>query len=146
MSLSPEHAAIRAITEAAQARLADIQTAREDFEPDDVVAGIARRRPTPRRSGSWYFDAPSRASSLAALTDRSSNDVVTDVETLLDIFTRAGFDRPEIVDLSPSSLPIAVVCAIVPGLETAMVGGAIGPTIAAILDVTRDLPPHVRVC
>ncbi len=146
MSLAPEHAAIRALTEAVQARLIDIQTAREDLAPDDVVDGAVVRRRTPKRAGAWYYDAPARASSLGALVDRSSRDLATDVARLVAVIADAGFEAPAIVDLSPAELPIAVVRVIAPGLETAMVDGAIGSTIAGILDVTRALAPDLLAC
>jgi ribosomal protein S12 methylthiotransferase accessory factor len=146
MSLTPEHAAVRAITEAVQARLIDIQTAREDLAPDDVVAGVVVRRRTPPRTGAWYYDAPARGSSLNALVDRASCDVATDVATLFALIADAGFEEPAIVDLSPAELPIAVVRVVAPGLETAMVDGAIGPTIAGILDVTRALSTDLLAC
>jgi ribosomal protein S12 methylthiotransferase accessory factor len=140
-SLAPEHAAIRAITEAAQGRLSDIHAAREDLvaADDPRAANNRHRRTTALPAGCWFYDAPARRSTLSALTDRSGTDVAADVRALLDALRGAGCTRAAIIDLSPATLPIFVVRAIVPGLETAMVDGAIGTVIAAILDTTRPL-------
>src|SRR5262249_38511231 len=77
-SWSPVHAAVRAITEAAQSRIADIQGARENIlRPGDPVSrftGHTRRRRVPPY-GRWYFDGPANPLELAALPDRSSDDL-----------------------------------------------------------------------
>jgi ribosomal protein S12 methylthiotransferase accessory factor len=138
-SLSPRHAAMRAMTEAAQGRLADIHAVREDLVHAVGDGDDRHRRRTAVPSGTWYFDAPARASSLDRVTDRASGDVATDVDTVLRALRAAGFRRAAIVDVSPPDLPIAVVRAVVPGLESSIVDGTIGPLIARILDVSCDL-------
>jgi ribosomal protein S12 methylthiotransferase accessory factor len=142
-SLTPEHAAIRAITEVAQGRLADIQAAREDLSAaDDPTANDPHhQRVTSLPVGTWYFNAPARQATLPMLVDRGSDSISADVRTLLDILRSAGRRSAAIIDLSPATLPIAVVRAIVSDMETAIIDGAIGPTIATILDVTRSIKP-----
>jgi ribosomal protein S12 methylthiotransferase accessory factor len=135
-SWSPEHAAVRAITEAVQSRLVDIQGAREDAlrasDPPSLF-GDHGRRPTQIPRGRWYFDAPAPAAALAALPDRASSDLVQDLCALIDALRDAGINRAVVVDLTRTNSPVSVVRAIVPDLESALVDRRIGPTIRGIL-------------
>ena len=128
-ALSPAHALTRALTEAVQSRVVDIQAAREDILLPDEPAGImgthARRLrvlPTQR----WYYDVPSDSVALAKLPDRSSHDLALDLRATLQALRDYGFPSVIAVDLSPRDLPIAVVRAIVPGLETYVFTGHLG--------------------
>jgi len=142
-SWSPEHAAIRAITEAAQSRATDCQAAREDIlRPNDPrpLHGDRHRRKTGVPAGRWYYDAPTLTRTLGSFEDFACDDVANDVRRIIALFRDAQLGRLAIVDLSPPDLPVHVVRAIAPGLETAMLDERIGPTISAILDLNRTLP------
>lgn len=118
-SLSPEHAAIRALTEAAQSRASDFLGAREDLYRHDArdvpEYGIRRRSASPR--GRWFYDVPAERRALTSFADRSSSDVGTDVELLVSALQQTDAGRVVIVDLSPPNVPFHVVRAIAPRLE-----------------------------
>lgn len=129
-SLSPAHAAIRAVTEAAQSRLTDIHGAREDA----LRAGDARSHPrehTRRLSkppkDRWFYDLPVRAIDLDSIPDASTNDLGDDLRRVLSALALFGASSATIVDLAPPDLGVNVVRAIVPELETTCLDGRIGP-------------------
>ncbi len=132
-SLSPAHAVIRAITEAAQSRLTDIQGARED---------AARLTALPKNR--WFYDLPVPRVDLAAMRDDSSDDLALDLRTVISALDRSGVSCVTIVDLSPPDVPVAVVRAIVPELETTCVDGRIGAQARAALNpfATHPLTPR----
>jgi ribosomal protein S12 methylthiotransferase accessory factor len=135
-SWSPEHAAVRALTEAVQSRVVDIQGAREDIQPaagPDIGFGDHGRRANARPAGRWFYDAPSPAVALGDLPDRASPDLAADLAALIDALRASDIDRAVIVDLAPPEAGLAVVRAIVPRLESYLVDGRIGPTIRSIL-------------
>jgi ribosomal protein S12 methylthiotransferase accessory factor len=139
-ALSPAHALTRAITEAVQSRVVDIQAAREDILRPDEPAGMmgthARRlRAVP--SGQWYYDVPSDRITLASLPDRATDDLADDLRKLLDALRDYDVPSVIIVDISPPDLPISVVRAIVPGLETYAFSGHLGPRARAELNPFR---------
>jgi YcaO-like protein with predicted kinase domain len=135
-SWSPEHAAARALTEAVQSRLVDIQGAREDIQPStgpDIGFGDHGRRANALPTGRWFYDAPSPVSALRDLPDRSTNDLGRDLALLIEALRLEGVDRAVIVDLAPNDTECCVVRAIVPRLESYLVDERIGPTIRSIL-------------
>ncbi len=137
-SWSPAHATLRALTEAVQSRLTDVQGAREDIlRADD-------RRPTRFHShsrriaklpkGRWHFDGPVTGSTtLQEIADRSTSDLASDVRRLLDALRDSHVRRAVIVDISPPGIDIAVVRAIVPDLESMIADRRRGRTIEVIL-------------
>ncbi len=128
-ALSPAHAITRAITEAVQSRVVDIQAAREDILRPHEEAGIMgahARRNNELPAGRWYFDLPAPQRRFAGIADRTSDDLARDLRSVLDGLRDYGLKSVVVVDISPPDLPIAVVRAIVPGLETLMVTGRIG--------------------
>jgi len=136
-ALSPAHALTRALTEALQSRVVDIQAAREDMlradEPKGMMGEHARRlREVPKDR--WYLDVPAQRVTLGDLTDRSTNDIAADVRITLDALRAYGIPRVVAVDLSPPDLPISVVRAIVPGLETFMFTNVLGKRARALLN------------
>ncbi len=140
-SWSPEHAAVRALSEAVQSRLVDIQGAREDVQPADgpeTGFGDHGRRSTRLPTGRWFYDAPSPVVAFADLDDRSSRDLRLDLTTLIDALRSTGVDRAVVVDIAPRDAGIAVVRAIVPKLESYMVDGRVGPALRAILGRHAD--------
>jgi ribosomal protein S12 methylthiotransferase accessory factor len=107
--LSPEVAASRALTEAAQGRLGLIHASRED-----VTALYVERFPgwmldmfAPRPGGANWRD----------LEDRSSDDLRVDLDRVLGELQHAGMEHVFRVDMTRPELDIAVVRVIVPGLS-----------------------------
>jgi ribosomal protein S12 methylthiotransferase accessory factor len=103
----------RAVTEAAQSRLTLIAGARDDLaradyddEPDALATALDRWEET---------RAVRRFGDIASLNAATVSSAVAEVVARL---RRAGLDRIFIVDLSLPGRGIAVVRAIVPGLET----------------------------
>ncbi len=136
-SLSPAHALTRAITEAVQSRVVDIQGAREDLLREGETAGIMgdhARRLAAIPTKQWYYRAAERHLALRDIEDRSTRDLARDLEVTIDALSRYGVGCVIVVDLSPPELPIAVVRAIVPGLETFMFTGYAGARLRAELN------------
>lgn len=124
----PADAAVRAITEAMQARVADTQAARENI----LRAGDERgsfsehtRRGRAPAYGRWYFDGPTSPVDLGALEDSSGPDIAGETRRLIAAVKRLAA-RIVVVDLSPPDGGYAVVRAIVPELETTLIDGRIG--------------------
>ncbi len=134
-SWSPADAAVQAITEAMQARVADNHATRESIlrfeDPAGAFANNTRRRlGLPR--GRWYFDAPADGIALGELPDRSGaidDELARMVRSIGDFAKRIA-----IVDLAPGERSFSVVRAIVPELETTLVDGKIGPIARAIIE------------
>ena len=128
-SLSPRHAAERALTESVQSRVVDIQAAREDIlregDPDGAMGAHARRRMTLPK-GRWYFDLPSETVHLSDIPDAMSDDLARDVRALVDALRAYGIRQIAVVDLTPAGSPVAVVRVIVPEAETTTIDGRIG--------------------
>ena len=137
-SLSAEHAAVRAITEAVQCRVGDIQGAREDLlRPDDPSNGGIEhaRRPHALPAGAWFYDAPARDTiDFASLTDRSTNDLAEDLRRAVESLRGIGVSAVVAVDLTPGESDFSVVRTIVPELETLVVDGRFGKRTSQILN------------
>jgi ribosomal protein S12 methylthiotransferase accessory factor len=109
--LSPEVAATRAITEAAQSRLTYIHGAREDLHEQSYSSD---------RAQAVLFAVFDRLEGTAAwgdLEDRASDDLSKDYQYVVDSLVRAGRRRIYRVDLTRSPFQIPVVKVLVPGLE-----------------------------
>ena len=136
-ALSPAHALTRALTEALQSRVVDIQAAREDMlradEPKGIMGDHARRLGEAPK-GRWYLDLPAERITLADLPDRSSDDLAADLRATLVALRDYGIPSVIAVDLSPPDLPISVVRAIVPGLESFMIDGVMRARARALLN------------
>ena len=117
-SLSPIHAILRAITEAAQSRLTDIQGARED---------IARSGELPQ--GRWYVDAPAQPIGLDELCDRASSDILEDIQHTVNVLVEIGVRTIGVVDLTPPDMACAIVRVVVPELSSVLVDGRVGPIV-----------------
>lgn len=136
-ALSPAHALTRALTEAVQSRVVDIQGAREDILRPGETAGIMgdhARRLTTLPSGRWYFDMPGPQIGLGDVPDLASPDLAVDCRRVVDALRRMNVSVVGVVDLSPRDLPVNVVRAIVPELETFLVTGHLGPHGRAALN------------
>jgi ribosomal protein S12 methylthiotransferase accessory factor len=137
-SLSPEHAALRAITEAVQCRVADMQAAREDMlRPDDPPHGVVEhaRRSHTLPTGAWFYDAPARETiDFASLPDRSSPDLADDLRAVLEALREIGVSAVVAVDMTPGETEFSVVRTVVPELETLMIDGRFGKWTSKILN------------
>jgi ribosomal protein S12 methylthiotransferase accessory factor len=136
-SLSPAHAAIRAVTEAAQSRLTDIHGARDDAlragdAPTHAIQHTRRLSKAPKNV--WFYDLPAYAVDLESIADSSSNDLAEDVRRILSALAQLGASSATIIELSPPDLPVKVVRAIVPELETTCIDGRIGPNAREALN------------
>jgi ribosomal protein S12 methylthiotransferase accessory factor len=137
-SWSPVHAAIRAITEAAQARATEIQGAREDIkrahDGTPVLPFEHGRRPDGFPSGGrWYFDGPAGRTTMAQLPDRSTPDLAADLRRALDALRAFGEKCVAYVDLTPPGVPIAVARVVAPHLERTLIDGSISGRMAGLL-------------
>jgi ribosomal protein S12 methylthiotransferase accessory factor len=134
-SWSPVTAVIRAITEAAQARAADVQAAREnilraDDPPSDFTLNTRRRISLPH--GRWYFDAPTTPVRLDDFADESSGSLSGDLHALVQAVATVA-SHIAIVDLSPPGGTFFVVRAIVAELETLLIDGRVGSIARSII-------------
>lgn len=139
-SLSPAHAATRALTEAVQSRIVDIQGAREDIvREDDPKTKLLdhARRTSSLPYGRWYFDAPARPIRLDAIEDRASDDLAADLRLVIETLRRSNAGPIAVVDLSPADLPLHVVRVVAPGLESFVVDGRIGAGMKKLLNPFR---------
>jgi ribosomal protein S12 methylthiotransferase accessory factor len=136
-SLSPAHALTRALTEAVQSRVTDIQAAREDIlranEPAGETGSHARRI-TSLPTDQWYYTQSQSSVAIGELADRSSDDLAEDLRRTLRALRTYGIASAVAVDLSPVDLPMSVVRAIVPGLEAFTITGHAGPRVRAELN------------
>jgi ribosomal protein S12 methylthiotransferase accessory factor len=139
-ALSPAHALTRALTEAVQSRVVDIQAAREDIQRADGTdesMGTHARRISEMPKGQWYYDVPSERISFSQLKDRTGGDLALDLRTTLEALRDYGASSVIAVDLSPGDLPISVVRTIVPDLEDYVVSGHLGARARAELNPFR---------
>jgi ribosomal protein S12 methylthiotransferase accessory factor len=108
--LNPTVAALRSITEAAQARLTFIHGAREDLTPEAYeFSGVHERL----RS---FFEAQRGDLAWSAIVDRSSGDLAQDLRTVLGDLQTAGHGDVYRVDLTNPRFGIPVVKMFVPGM------------------------------
>jgi ribosomal protein S12 methylthiotransferase accessory factor YcaO len=114
-------ALMRAITELAQTRAANIQGARDDLkriqykDTDEIY-----KRKWPFMPSS-YLTGQNRQHNIINFRDIKTyvnNDILSDINLILSILREAGITRVIIVELTNPKIGIPVVRAIVPGLET----------------------------
>ena len=136
-SLSPAHALTRALTEAVQSRTVDIQGSREDIlregEDSSIYTNHARRCGE-LPLGRWYFDLPALPVQFSQLADRSSCDILGDLQTVVESLEALGAPRVVAIDLTRGQLPVSVVRVVVPSLEKTAIDGTIGPRAAALFN------------
>ncbi|KIC21445.1 hypothetical protein RA20_04640 [Leisingera sp. ANG-Vp] len=107
-------ALLRAVTEAAQTRLTYISGARDDLDPDEFTTEAVASR-AQYAHGLIRGGVP--AGSFQDCPDFSSPSFDEDLDWLLNRLKSAGMDQALIVDLSRDGIGIAVVRAVIPGLE-----------------------------
>ncbi|HWH00065.1 MAG TPA: YcaO-like family protein [Pilimelia sp.] len=116
-----EVAVVRAITEAAQSRVVDMQAMREDISlPDEDVPrwALHTKRSSRFNPQAWAHKTSSRTIRFADLPHHPSADIITDLNLMLDRLRERGLTQVLVVDLSPPEIPASVVRVIVPGLES----------------------------
>lgn len=116
-----EVAVVRAITEAAQSRVVDMQAMREDISlPDEDVPrwALHTKRSSRFNPQAWAHKVSSRTIRFDELPDHPSADIMADLRLMLDRLRARGLDQVLVVDLSPPEIPASVVRVIVPGLES----------------------------
>jgi len=114
-------AMIRALTECAQSRAVDIQGMREDISmPGEKVPKHLEHvhRPNTINTSGWWWEPTDVLTTVSEVPSRPSDDVTDDLRLLLDRLVAGGLDRAIVVDLSPPTVPAAVVRVIVPGMES----------------------------
>ena len=107
-----EIALLRALTEVAQSRAADIQGSRED-----LTYWRARSVDSGRPGGNWPAGPARSTIDFAAVPVFRSADIRHDIEWMMARLRDAGLDRVLVADLTSPALGLPVVRVIVPGLE-----------------------------
>ena len=110
--LQPERALMRAITEAVQSHTGSVLGARDTFEED----GVEPERPAMmlRRAALLYPDQLKAFPS----TSYASEDLLSDLNTVLARLAQAGLTRCVVVDLTQAELQVPVVRIVIPGLAS----------------------------
>jgi len=136
-SWSPAHAAIRAITEAVQVRVTDIQGAREDIKRSEDVPlhdfEHGRRPGSFPTGGRWYYDAPAAPVRLTDLQIKGRGSLAADIAQMLAVLRDWGETCVACVDLTPPDIPLCVVRIVGPHLERTLVDGTISSRSRAFL-------------
>ncbi len=112
--LDPKIAAMRALTEAAQSRVIQIQGAREDTTREKMVRAIGYDK-IRESNRFWFMDAKEKIR-LSEITDASCKRPVENIKKTLE-FLKTSADQVIVVDLSRAEIPVPAVRVIVPGLE-----------------------------
>ncbi|HXG06186.1 MAG TPA: YcaO-like family protein, partial [Nitrososphaera sp.] len=105
-------ALLRAITEVAQTRAANIQGARDDLRK----IKYSEQNTDDRRA--WQFITSSRKIKFSEVRTFFNEDILDDIKLILSRLQAVGLNQVIIVDLTNPDIGIPVVRAIVPGLET----------------------------
>lgn len=126
-SWSPTHAAVRAITEAAQSRTVNFQAAREDISRAE--------RPNPAfphgvriarlAEGAWPIDGPAATATLSSIPDLSKDDLRDEFAAAIDALKAIGIDKIYLSTFPVKHDSISVVRVVIPQLETYVVDGRI---------------------
>jgi thioglycine synthase len=114
-------ALIRAITELAQGRAANMQGARDDLrktavpfqEKDDAL------------NKRWQFKESKNKIQFSKIKTHVNENILDDIKLILEHLRQAGLKKAIIVDLTNKNIGIPVVRAIVPGLEIFTVAGSV---------------------
>jgi ribosomal protein S12 methylthiotransferase accessory factor YcaO len=105
-------ALLRAITEVAQTRAANIQGARDDLRK------IKYNQENTDDRRAWQFMPSTKKIKFQEVQTFFNEDIIDDINLILLKLKRVGVNQAIIVDLTNQDIGIPVVRAIVPGLET----------------------------
>ncbi len=114
-------ALMRAITELAQTRAANIQGARDDLKRihyKDKIEIYKRKWPFMPSSYLTGKNQHHNIINFRNIKTYVNNDILNDINLILSVLKEAGIKRAIIVELTNPKIGIPVVRAIVPGLET----------------------------
>ena len=116
-----EVAALRALSEAAQSRVVDIQAMREDISlPDEDVPKymLHIKRSSAFNPQAWAYRRTDNTVDFSTLESFPSEDIICDLNLMIGALQRTGISKVVVVDLSPPWLPVSVVRVIIPGIES----------------------------
>ena len=111
--LKPEIAVARAITEAAQSRVVQIQGAREDTDREGFIRSIGYDRM--KRLNKFWFEEGEKIS-LSEVQDLSRKSPAENIDVILEKLKGLA-ERALVVDLSREEVNVPVVRVIIPGFE-----------------------------
>ncbi|MCV2891229.1 YcaO-like family protein [Ruegeria aquimaris] len=112
----------RAITEAVQSRLTYIAGARDDLFRDDYASIQTARN---RRGWLSWLESKGPMMNFRRVPSWASDAVSFDLEAMLDMLVRHGFDQVAWVDLTLDRIGIPVVKVVVPGLVEPTIGNEV---------------------
>ncbi len=113
-------AVIRALTELAQSRAADIQGVREDLLPAGIAVHPAERkmqRVQKIQPNRWMLQQSGIERPIGEMPSAENEDILEDIRLVLSRLERHGIERVVVVDLSEPDGIFSVVRVLVPGLE-----------------------------
>ena len=135
-----EIALLRALTEAAQSRAADIQGSRED-----LTYWRARSAGSPPANDNWLEGSFGRLVDFESVPVFRSAAIRDDIDWMIARLGAAGLDRVLVVDLTSPALGLPVVRVIVPGLEVMSVDPwRIGKRVEAACAAAGGIVPRFR--
>jgi len=105
-------ALLRAITEVAQTRAANIQGARDDLRK------IKYNHENTDDRRAWQFMPSTRKIKFTEIQTFFNEDIIDDINLILSRLKNVGLSQVIIVDLTNQDIGVPVIRAIVPGLET----------------------------
>ncbi|HEY3361561.1 MAG TPA: YcaO-related McrA-glycine thioamidation protein [Methanosarcina sp.] len=111
--LKPEIAVSRAITEAAQSRVVQIQGAREDTDREGFIRSVGYDR---MKRLNWFWFEEGEKISLSEVQDLSRKSPTENIDVILEKLKGIA-ERVLVVDLSREEVKVPVVRVIIPGFE-----------------------------
>ena len=111
--LKPEIAVARAITEAAQSRVVQIQGAREDTDREGFIRSVGYDR---MKRLNWFWFEDGEKVSLSEVQDLSRESPAENIDVILEKLNGLA-ERVLVVDLSREEVAVPVVRVIIPGFE-----------------------------
>ncbi len=111
--LKPEIAVARAITEAAQSRVVQIQGAREDTDREGFIRSVGYDR---MKRLNWFWFEEGEKVSLSEVQDLSRKSPAENINVILEKLNGLA-ERVLVVDLSREEVAVPVVRVIIPGFE-----------------------------
>ncbi|WP_410508375.1 YcaO-related McrA-glycine thioamidation protein [Methanosarcina hadiensis] len=111
--LKPEIAVARAITEAAQSRVVQIQGAREDTDREGIIRSVGYDR---MKRLNWFWFEEGEKISLSEVQDLSKKSPAENIDVILEKLKGLA-ERVLVIDLSREEVAVPVVRVIIPGFE-----------------------------
>lgn len=111
--LKPEIAIARAITEAAQSRVVQIQGAREDTDREGFIRSVGYDR---MKRLNWFWFEEGEKISLSEVKDLSGKSPAENIDIILEQLKGLS-EKALVIDLSREEIAVPVVRVIIPGFE-----------------------------